>query len=316
MADHQQTDHQDHEYLLLDWEHNGILIEGVLTADEDNSGSGNNTPESDVTAQQGIRRQPKPTNQLTTSSFHSKSNINPRPRPPPLLPSESEESSTSETIAKFYDLRAIHNLSPHEDLDFVPQEIIELHVKHAKEKNGKNPDELPEVWKAPPPPEVTVDDEGDVDPNDDVEMVSRAPDYNDDESTNNDICRSIQGKYGERSSKNPGIILRYQYELIQDLEGIDWTINAEGERDGTEYLTENVVPALEQGIGDVLVRALFEECGGGMRRLRWGEGRGLKSTVVGLDGEPADFPLGQGGEFHVHVILLSLRQYSALTTCS
>jgi len=159
-----------------------------------------------------------------------------------------------------------------------------------------------------------------------VELVQRAPDQDDDTASSSSntqtmACRSIQGKYGERTLKNPGVILRYQYELIQDTNDIiDYTYSNGGDsgieiRDGTEYLIENIVPNLEQGVGDVLVNALFEECGGGMRRkkkerrlLRFGtkkenehhyhgleSWRELKSsTVVGLDGEPEDFPLGQG----------------------
>jgi hypothetical protein len=132
---------------------------------------------------------------------------------------------------------------------------------------------------------------------DDTPMVSRAPndDTTDDNSPSQD-CRTIRGKYGERHKQNPGVVLRYQYEIVQDLTGIDWTINDKGERDGTEYLNENVIPVLEQGIGDLLVREFFggcsDESGGRRRNL----GRRLKNMVVGLDGEPVDFPLGQGGE--------------------
>lgn len=181
---------------------------------------------------------------------------------------------------------------------------------------------------APPAPDSENGDSGNNSDGDDdeVELVQRAPDQDDDTATSSSsnaqtmACRSIQGKYGERTLKNPGVILRYQYELIQDTNDIDYTYLSSGNdgmevRDGTEYLIENIVPSFEQGVGDVLVNALFEECGGGMRRkkkerrlLRFGtkkennehglEGwRELKSsTVVGLDGEPEDFPLGQGGE--------------------
>lgn len=296
--DHQQTDHTDHEYLLLDWTQKGLLIDdGSVAVSPDTTSDQQNAVSPNIPAHQGTRRQPKPTTQTaTTSNFHSKTSFHPREPPPQIVPSEE----LSDTISKFYDLRSIHNASPRiNDVD-APPEIVQLHVKQSKEKNGVNPDELPEVWKAPPAPSDQQDgEEGEGDTlstNDDIELVSRAPDSNNDDSVIiEDSCRSIQGKYGERSSKNPGIILRYQYELIQDLEGVDYTMDEMGRPDGSEYLTENIVPVLEQGIGDLLVRALFEECGGGMRRLRLG--RNLKSTVVGLDGEPVDFPLGQGGEF-------------------
>ena len=290
----------DEDYLLLEWEEHDLPIKEITITTSAPIATDAPEPEVQQTNpnnSQGTRvRQPRPTGQYTsTTHLHFKDNFNPRPKPPLPLP-----ASDSESITRFYDLRAIHNLSPHEggggDLDYIPQEIIELHVKRSKEKNGKNPDELPEVWQAPPAPEE-ADAEGGADDgeNDEVELVQRAPDsYEDDDVP--DSCRTIQGKYGERSSKNPGVILRYQYELIQDLENIDYTVKSNGERDGTEYLNENIVPALEQGVGDILVRDLFEECGGGTRRWMRGR-RELKSTVVGLDGEPADFPLGQGGEW-------------------
>lgn len=142
---------------------------------------------------------------------------------------------------------------------------------------------------------------------DTVELVQRAPNEDDagddDDATesggggSSSNCRSIQGKYGERHKNNPGIVLRYQYELIQDLTGIDWTINDRGERDGSAYLVENIVPNLEQGVGDVLVRTFFDECSGRKRRLRR-----LNTMVVGLDGEPPDFPLEQGGENNLNCL--------------
>ena len=101
--------------------------------------------------------------------------------------------------------------------------------------------------------------------------------------------------YGSHSSKNPGIVLRYQYELVQDLTGIDWTINSNGERDGTEYLVEQVVPAVEEEmVGEVLVPALFDVCG--VRRSR-GIRELVVGNVVGIDMKPNDFPLPQTGTF-------------------
>ena len=126
--------------------------------------------------------------------------------------------------------------------------------------------------------------------NDEVQMVNAAPQ----QETTPCHLPSIEGaiqkltSFGSHSSKNPGIVLRYQYELVQDLTGIDWTINAEGERDGTDYLVENVLPEVEQSIvGETLVPALFEECRKrGLRRL-------MNSGVVGIDMKPDDFPLPQ-----------------------
>jgi hypothetical protein len=129
--------------------------------------------------------------------------------------------------------------------------------------------------------------------NDEVQMVNAAPQ----QETTPCHLPSIEGaiqkltSFGSHSSKNPGIVLRYQYELVQDLTGIDWTINAEGERDGTDYLVENVLPEVEQSIvGETLVPALFEECRKrGLRRL-------MNSGVVGIDMKPDDFPLHQTGK--------------------
>jgi len=302
MVDHQQSAHED--YLLLDWERNGHLAESaVLTpapapitriSKASKSSPINNSDEKSQSENRepDLRaRQPKPGNPLSTSSLHDKSYLRPRPSKPQLTTSDSS------ALSQFYDLRAIHNLSPNEDLD-LPQEILELHVKRSKEKNGVNPDELPEIWKAPPPP---------TEPPEDIEMVQRAP-IDDDEEDDDDIsnsCRSIQGKYGERASKNAGVIFRYQYELIQDLDNSEWVMNGE-EKDGSEYLVENVVPLLEQRIGDILVRTLFEDCDGDSSRLRGL--RRLRSTVAGLDGDPCDFPLGQGGEcahesYDIHLLL-------------
>eukprot|EP00804_Cyclotella_cryptica_P014286 CCRYP_018650-RA/>CCRYP_018650-RA protein AED:0.36 eAED:0.36 QI:381/1/1/1/1/1/2/212/618 len=229
----------------------------------------------------------------------------------PLQPISMPTSSTSPTSPtnpslslQFYsDLRSSYHLrSPHDGGGYIPPEIIELHIKHSRENPVSNPDELPEVWLAPPAPGDTASDVEEVTyygGDDAVELVQRAPNEDgngDDDATpgngvdgSSSTCRSIQGKYGERHKNNPGIVLRYQYELIQDLTGVDWTINDRGERDGSEYLVENIIPNLEQGVGDVLVRTFFDECGGGKRRLRR-----LNSMVVGLDGEPPDFPLEQG----------------------
>jgi hypothetical protein len=72
---------------------------------------------------------------------------------------------------------------------------------------------------------------------------------------------------------------------------VDWTINSQGERDGTDYLVESVVPAIERGIVGALAPALFEECGvrRKLRRLYVG------GNVVGVDMSPEDFPLPQIG---------------------
>lgn len=100
--------------------------------------------------------------------------------------------------------------------------------------------------------------------------------------------------FGSHSSKNPGIVLRYRYELVQDLTGIDWTINEKGERDGTDDLVENVLPMVEEGmLGEVLVPTLFEECDKKTRGIR-----GLSGfALVGIDVKPDDFPLPQTGEY-------------------
>lgn len=129
-------------------------------------------------------------------------------------------------------------------------------------------------------------------------------------------CRipSIQGtmqkltSFGSHSTKNPGIVLRYRYELVQDLTGIDWTINSKGERDGTDYLVESVLPEVEQGIiGEVLVPTFFDECRKrGLRRL-------ATSSVVGVDMKPDDFPLPQTGK--LSPFLLSFVGY-LLTSCN
>ena len=99
------------------------------------------------------------------------------------------------------------------------------------------------------------------------------------------------------SSKNSGIVIRYSYELVQDLTGVDWTINSKGDRDGSEYLVESILPEVEQEIlGGVVVPTLFEECG--VKRYRRGLRRKLlESGVIGVDTKPDDFPLPQTGAF-------------------
>jgi hypothetical protein len=149
----------------------------------------------------------------------------------------------------------------------------------------------------------------------------------------------IDGKFGDdrQSAKNGGVVLRYQYEVTQDLDGYGSIINERGERDGSDYLKSEVLPGLEGAIGDWLLPVFFgdeclkiriesdgdeegvgdeegsgiaavEEVVGGRRRLMDHESlrhRRLENKVVGLDVAPVDFPLAQGGEWwHLLCIIL------------
>ena len=150
-----------------------------------------------------------------------------------------------------------------------------------------------------------------------IEKVNTAPETSLEDSSNTTPCYlpSIEGasqkltSFGSHSSKNSGIVLRYRYELVQDLTGVDWTINSKGERDGTDYLVESILPEVEQEIlGDVIVPTLFDECK--KRELR----KLLNSGVIGVDMKPDDFPLPQTGAFDT--INNSLFLFQSLTKLS
>ena len=101
------------------------------------------------------------------------------------------------------------------------------------------------------------------------------------------------------SSKNRGEVLRYRYELVQDLTGLemDWTINSRGEyiRDGTKYLVNSILPEVENKIMDeVMIPALFDSCR--KRVLR----KLASSGVVAIDMKPDDFPLPQQGKCYFY----------------
>jgi hypothetical protein len=129
-----------------------------------------------------------------------------------------------------------------------------------------------------------------------IELVNASPETTDGSTSTPCHLPSIEGvpqkltSFGSHSSKNQGIVLRYRYELIQDLTGVDWTYNAAGQRDGTDYLMKSILPEVEQEVlGDVLVPTLFDECGRrGLRKL-------MSTGVIGIDMQPDDFPLPQTG---------------------
>eukprot|EP01082_Thalassiosira_pseudonana_P014214 g12971.t1 g12971 contig7:574704-576584(-) len=233
------------------------------------------------------------------------------------VPDDEHNDNTNEEIdLHFSNIRYINLLREYQDTTD-SSSAASIHKKQSKEKNGVNPDELPEVWKAPPAPTPT-------------ELVQRAPDSPTMRPSlgGRVNCRVIDGKFGDdrQSAKNGGVVLRYQYEVTQDLDGYGSIINERGERDGSDYLKSEVLPGLEGAIGDWLLPVFFgdeclkiriesdsdeegagdeegsgiaavEEVVGGRRRLMDHESlrhRRLENKVVGLDVAPVDFPLAQG----------------------
>lgn len=128
-------------------------------------------------------------------------------------------------------------------------------------------------------------------------------------------CESYHQKltsFGSHSSKNRGVVVRYRYEVVQDLTGMMnddlnndttqqyWTMNSRGERDNIDvYLVESILPDIERKIvDDVMVPLLFDECRNSssdskkrvmIRRLS------SSDDVIGMDMKPDDFPLPQSG---------------------
>mmetsp|Transcript_9307 Transcript_9307/g.19581 ORF Transcript_9307/g.19581 Transcript_9307/m.19581 type:complete len:795 (-) Transcript_9307:130-2514(-) len=188
--------------------------------------------------------------------------------------------------------QSLKNLHEGDTRDGLPADLVNtaVHQKHSKEKNAKNPDELPEGWSSPAPTKAPTAAE-----EDEVQRVNAAPDQEEDESENDDSegkreCKSNNGGvFGDdrQSSKNGGVVLRYRYELVQDLSYLD------------SDLTEDILPLLEEAVSDWLLPAFFpDECLEidifGMRRLQYGNLRGLQSVnIVGLSGAPPDLPLDQ-----------------------
>ena len=107
--------------------------------------------------------------------------------------------------------------------------------------------------------------------------------------------------FGSYPSENQGVILRYRYEVVQDLSGLeyDWTFNSRGEfvRDGTKYLVKFVLPEIEHEILEEVIPTLFDDCT--KRKLRTSQHTTHSSnqtpSIVGINMKPDDFPLPQSG---------------------
>mmetsp|Transcript_8399 Transcript_8399/g.17565 ORF Transcript_8399/g.17565 Transcript_8399/m.17565 type:complete len:718 (+) Transcript_8399:208-2361(+) len=244
------------------------------------------------------------THYVYTTLTHKKSS----PAPPPTpLPTEGGDVDGA-ISGSFQSLKNLHQGTR----DGLPAELAytSVHQKHSNEKNAQNPEELPEGWTPPSPtaaptPGEEEDATGDG-KEDEIMRVNQAPDYDgdDDDLARDGLrkCESSEGVFGDdrQSSKNGGGVLRYQYELVQDVSYLD------------SDLERDILPLLEAAISDWLLPTFFpEEClplGSGnvdsavrargllrAKRSKYGgNSRGIQNVkVVGLSGAPPDFPLDQ-----------------------
>ena len=190
------------------------------------------------------------------------------------------------------------------------------HAKHSKEQNAQNPDVEPERWIPPPreelaPPApsdeiarpgrpgaaVAEEESEPAPPEIEIERVNLAPEL---PTGTFEECTPVDGRYRPPSSgtgkAGSGVVIRYQYELIQ--------ATRPGDGGGRE-LVESILPRLEEGITDRLLPVFFEGCNGAGGDVY--DNRGLKGEgglrrrmgggeVVGIDAHPADVATG-GGEF-------------------
>jgi len=292
---HHKKSHSDEDEILI--EEQGEALQNIFDLRAIDTLDGNEEDEVNL-----------PGSNIVYVGIHEKLSDPLSTSPPTPLP------TTPPPLSAFTSLRAYHQSS---NSNSGNNGNGAIHHKQSQEKNGVNPEELPEIWKAPPAPVNT--ESPTPAPTEDVRRVNPAPDSS---TATTDmggkrVCSSVDGSFGTQSSKNNGVVLRYQYELTQDLSDIDWNINSRGERDGSDYLKSDVLPVLEGAISDWLLPELFEECvredsegfviGEGGRRLSDVVGSnsaldeksgGLRqqrrlSSVIGLDAEPVDFALEQ-----------------------
>lgn len=306
---HHKKSHSDEDEILI--EEQGEALQNIFDLRAIDTLDGNEEDEVNL-----------PGSNIVYVGIHEKLSDPSSTSPPTPLP------TTPPPLSAFTSLRAYHQSS---NSNSGNNGNGAIHHKQSQEKNGVNPEELPEIWKAPPAPVNT--ESPTPAPTEDVRRVNPAPDSS---TATTDmggkrVCSSVDGSFGTQSSKNNGVVLRYQYELTQDLSDIDWNINSRGERDGSDYLKSDVLPVLEGAISDWLLPELFEECvredsegfviGEGGRRLSDVVGSnsaldeksgGLRqqrrlSSVIGLDAEPVDFALEQTGELLITVVYFYTR---------
>ncbi|KAL7536381.1 hypothetical protein ACHAWF_005448 [Thalassiosira exigua] len=175
-------------------------------------------------------------------------------------------------------------------------DAADLHSKFSSEKDGVNPDRLPEAWQPPAS----------------IEMAPRAPEPEEDPDDRSS-CRSVDGIYGGVSPRG-GVVVRYQYEMVAK--------ETAGDDAGDVVdVAGDVLPRIEGGVTDGLLPVFFEdECkgsaaagaaaaspggdegvatvAGAERRLRGsrrerGQRRRRLNRIIGIDASPDDFVLPQ-----------------------
>jgi len=259
------------------------------------------------------------TNGIATSGLHNKNSFtdhnNRRPTPPP-------------TPAVLFSLRDVHQSSSTKG----GSSAISSHQKYSEEKDAINPKGMrPEdySWEETAPalevPAPSPTKGSTPAPTADIRRVNPAPNNDGDDGGSGEFikCQAAEGVYfgNGRTVRNGGVVLRYQYELIQEL--LD-------SGDGTGYLVEDILPTLEGGISDALIPVFFEECLNNVVVAEGGrflQGGGLEveqqnnmlrhrrlSKVIGIDAKPDDFPLGQQGKMCTldisrNVMLMSFFQF-------
>ena len=273
----------------------------------------------------------------------------PPPTPSPILISTTEE----DTI--YYSLRDYHSSNGNGDAS----SSTISHAKYSQEKNALNPNELPEEWIiAKTPPSLSPITISSPPPTEDIRRVNPYITNNNNNNVEGQVgegeeyehCRAskstgvyyfdssgsdnaIASSSSSRSDDN-GIVLRYQYEIIQQ----HFTDNLSSiEGDLSERLTNDILPRLEVEISNILIPIFFHEClnnngnnnddgrGGDRASLRQRELITAKSArkrrerrrrrrrrllnnnnaVIGIDALPRDFPLSQQGTFR-YVFVISL----------
>ncbi|KAL7462402.1 hypothetical protein ACHAXS_002779, partial [Conticribra weissflogii] len=273
----------------------------VDDVDEEGRDGDVNSADSDSSSSQSVSHTTLTHGKSSQEKDHSPPTPVPTPHPTASPVEGGNDDGDSGLGGSFQSLKNLHE---GDTADGLPADLVDtsIHRKHSREKNAKNPDELPEGWSSPAPTKApTGTDE------DEIQRVNAAPDQEEetnadadadadaDESDNDDgqgkrECKSNNGGvFGDdrQSSKNGGVVLRYRYELVQDLTYLD------------SDLKDDILPMLEEAVSDWLLPAFFpDECLEidifGMRRLKYGNLRGLQSgNIVGLSGAPPDLPLDQ-----------------------
>ena len=264
----------------------------------------------------------------TTSDLHGKSNFAPPPIPPPRT---SNPPTPSPVAVYIPSLRNAHKSSSNNGN---PSQVhTAVHSKYSMEQNAQNPDEKPKGWIIAPEPEP----EGEEDETTQIERVQGAnPTYDTTHNnSNNELsCKSNTNNgqfFNGQTTRNGGVVLRYQYELVQHIGEGSLTLEPPGMEVRGQALEYNVLPRLEGSVSDLLIPVFFEECRDNNEVLRerrglgvvvvdevedWenavhvhvsSRGQGLRqqhyrrlNKVVGIDAKPDDFALTQAGKYLVH----------------